>query len=251
MSASEIPKDLFFVESIYSPIEGNGAVVTLLSTENEEEVITRSFMPEQLQMKNHRGSIREGWYAYYYEGNKTPFGYGNLDAYARRQFRNYYELRDSLSANVIDARSEEAIVPNVFLDVNGPLQVLSYHVNVGHGNCSFILLMAGDFYHLWLVDCSIVDKVDHCRDYQANIEECLKGIRQRIELMEQQHLHIDRFFLTHAHHDHYSGVEYLVNNHFIDKRTICYVNLYYQMASKAYNRMLIALKNAGVRIMSH
>lgn len=115
----------------------------VLSTENEEVAITRSFLPEQLQMRNHRGSIREGWYVYYNDGNKSPFGYGNLNAYARQQFRNYYELRESLSANVIDADSEDAMVPKAFLDENNPPQVVSYHVNVGHGNCSFILIVAG------------------------------------------------------------------------------------------------------------
>lgn len=244
-----MPKDLYFVESIYTPVEGNDTVVTLLSTENEEVAIIRSFTTEQLQMYNHRGSIREGWYVYYNEAEKTPFGYGNLNVYARQQFRNYYELRESLSANVIDAGSEEAMVPKAFLDENNPPQVVSYHVNVGHGNCSFVLIVAGNFYQLWLVDCSIVDKTDHWRSYQTNIDECLKAIRQRLGLMEHQRLHIDRFFLTHAHQDHCSGVEYLVKNHSIDKRTICYVNIYYQMATKAYNRMLTALKNTGVKII--
>lgn len=68
-------------------------------------------------------------------------------------------------------------------------------------------------------------------------------------MTQQQQLHIEWFFLTHAHHDHYSGVKYLVNNHLIDDRTICYVNLYYQMATKAYNKMLAALNKASVKIV--
>lgn len=244
-----MPKYLFFVESIYTPLEGKESVVTLLSTENDEVAITRSFSPEQLLMHNHCGSIREGWYVYYNEENKTLFGYGNLSAYARQQFRSYYELRESLAERIIDSRSEEAMVPKAFLDEKNPAEVISYHVNVGHGNCSFILIEAGNFYQLWLVDCSIVDKTDHWRSYQANIDECLKAIKQRLGLKQQQQLHIERFFLTHAHHDHYSGVEYLVNSHLIDDRTICYVNLYYQMATKSYNKMLAALNNAGVKIV--
>lgn len=244
-----MPKNLFFVESIYSPLEGNESVVTLLSTVNEEDVVIRPFSLERLQMHNHRGSIREGWYVYYNEGNKIPFGYGNLSAYARQQFRNYYELRENLAERMIDSRSEEAMAPKAFLDEKNLAQIISYHVNVGHGNCSFILIVAGNFYQLWLVDCSIFDKTDHWKSYQANINDCLKAIKQRLGLKQQQQLHIERFFLTHAHHDHYSGVEFLVNNHFIDDRTICYVNLYYQMATKAYNKMLAALNNAGVKIV--
>ncbi len=242
-------KNLYFVESIFTPREGDNSVVTLLPAESEEMAITQSFTPEQLQVYNHRGSIREGWYVYYNESSNTPFGYGNLSTYARRQFRNYYELRESLSANLIDSEGEDAMVPKAFLNENTPSQVTSYHVNVGHGNCSFILIEAGMFYQLWLVDCSVVDKTNHWKSYQTNIDECLKAIRQKLGLQEKQQLHIDRFFLTHAHHDHYSGVEYLVKSHLIDNRTICYVNLYYQMATKAYNRMLTTLKNTGVRII--
>lgn len=244
-----MPKNLFFVESIYTPLEGKESVVTLLSTENEEDVVIRPFSLERLLMHNHRGSIREGWYVYYNEENKTPFGYGNLSAYARHQFHNYYEIRESLAERIIDSRSEEAMVPKAFLDEKNPAEVISYHVNVGHGNCSFILIEAGNSYQLWLVDCSIVDKTDHWRSYQANIDKCLKAIKQRLGLNQQQQLHIERFFLTHAHHDHYSGVEYLVNSHLIDDRTICYVNLYYQMATNAYNKMLAALNNASAKIV--
>jgi len=34
----------------------------------------------------------------------------------------------------------------------GGSQVFSYHVNVGLGNYSFLLLVTGNFYQLWLVD---------------------------------------------------------------------------------------------------
>ena len=131
-----MPKNLFFVESIYSPLEGKELQATLLSTENEEDVVIQPFSLERLQMHNHRGRIREGWYVYYNEENKIPFGYGNLSAYARQQFRNHYDIRGSLAERIIDARSEEATVPKAFLDEKKPAQVITYHVNVGHGNCS-------------------------------------------------------------------------------------------------------------------
>ncbi len=241
-------KELFFVESIYSPLEGDNSVVTLLSTDNEGMPIVRSFTPKQLFMNNHSGSIREGWYVYYNARNEIPFDYGNLSLFAREQFRSYYELRDSLSERIIDSNSEEAMIPKGFLDANAN-QVISYHVNVGHGNCSFILIKAGNSYQLWLVDCSMFDKTDHLKSYQKNIDECLMAISQDLTLIPQQRLRINRFFLTHAHLDHYSGVEYLVNNHYIDNHTICYLNIYFQMATKAYNKMLEALNNAGVRII--
>jgi hypothetical protein len=52
-------KELFFVESIFSPQEGDNSVVTLVSTKNDE-IIVNNYKQEQLLMNNHSGSIREG-----------------------------------------------------------------------------------------------------------------------------------------------------------------------------------------------
>ena len=184
---------------------------------------------------------------YYEEEKQTPFGYGNLSHYARERFREYYNLRDQLALRVIDYNSEETAVPQGLLDEKA--HVTSYHVNVGHGNCSIILLEAGIVYQIWMVDCSIIDKTDHWRNYQANLEAAFQAIKMKLGKSENEPLHINKFFLTHAHHDHYSGIEYLVNHQYIDDKTICYVNQYYQMASKAYNRALAALNNANVKII--
>ena len=100
-----------------------------------------------------------------------------------------------------------------------------------------------------MVDCSIIDKTDYWRSYQQSIEACFREIATQLGLQEDVPLHIDGFFLTHAHHDHYSGLEYLIRNHLIDDRTLCYINIYYQMASKAYIKTLKALANSNVKII--
>lgn len=243
-----MPDNLYFIESIFTPTDGTNSVVTLLSTkEDEQTVIVRNLDEGHLKMYNHKGTIREGWYVYFDEGMPVPFGYGNLSLYAREQFREYYELRDQLAVRLVLVDSEEAIVPSIFQ--GRKTKVTSYHVNVGHGNCSLVLMEAGRFYQIWMVDCSINDKTDHWRSYKGNLELCFKEIAKKLGKDEDVKLHIDRFFLTHAHHDHYNGIEYLINNGHIDVRTLCYVNIYYQMASKAYNKMLKALYDAKVKII--
>lgn len=240
--------NLYFIESIFTPADSTNSVVTLLSTKEEEQaVIVRNLEEGQLKMHNHWGTIREGWYVYFDEGKQVPFGYGNLSLYARAQFRVYYALRNQLVGRLIDADSEAAIVPSCFQGQK--TKVTSYHVNVGHGNCSIVLIEAGSFYQIWMIDCSIIDKTDHWRSYKGNLELCFHEIARKLGKNKDAKLHIDRFFLTHAHHDHYSGVEYLINNRLIDARTLCYVNIYYQMAGKAYNKMLKALYDANVKIV--
>lgn len=242
-----MPKNLYFVDSIFSPVDAGYSIVSLLSTKAEEQAVVSEFRSDQLKMCNHNGTIREGWYVYYDVENQVPFGYGNFNYYAIRRFREYYSLREQLAARQIDYNSEEANVPQVFLTQQA--HITSYHINVGHGNCSIVLLEAGNLYQLWMVDCSIIDKTDHWRNYQANVEETFKHIARKLGKREDEHLFINKFFLTHAHHDHYNGIEYLVKKHYIDNRTLCYINLYYQMASKTYLRALNALKDANVRFV--
>ena len=244
-------RNLFFVDSIFTPIEGENSVVSLLSAEEEgnEAALVLTLNSDQLRMYNHPGTIREGWYVNYEKGKQTPFGYGNLSSYARERFREYYQLREQLSEKMINEESVETIE---FQSLSRPdgAQVISYHVKVGHGNCSILLIKSADNSHqIWMVDCSIIDKTDHWRDNSKHLVETFKAISSRLGKPENEPLHIDRFFLTHAHHDHYNGIEYLVNNHHIDKRTVCYVNLYYQMACKSYLRALTALKNAKVKFV--
>lgn len=238
-----MPKNLYFVDSIYSPLEENISIVNLLSTEGEQSVML-NLVNDQLTMYNHKGAIREGWYVYYDIEKQGPFGYGNLNHYARERFQEYNRLQEQLAERYIDYYNEVAVVPRAFLEQQ--TQITSYHINVGHGNCSIILIEAGLSYQVWMVDCSIIDRTNHWRNYSVNLEEALKTIAKRLGKPGDELVHINKFFLTHAHYDHYSGIEFLVNNHYIDRRTVCYVNLYYQMASKAYNDALTSLRNANV-----
>ena len=244
-------RDLYFVDSVFTPMEGDVSTVTLFPTEDEKEQGARvlSLNSEQLKMTNHSGTIREGWFVFYNEdNNQQHFSYGNLSQYARQQFRTFNRLQGHLlDRYLIPAEWEDATMLRR-LECSDTLDVISYHVNVGHGNCSVILLCDGSFYQIWMVDCSVIDK-SNWRNYSGNLETCFEAIKQRLGKSKNEPLIINRFFLTHTHYDHYNGLEYLVDKHYIDNNTVCYINLYYHCASKCYTRVLDKLLNAGVRFI--
>jgi ribonuclease BN (tRNA processing enzyme) len=238
--------NLFFVDSIYTSSEGENAIVTLLPSDYEKQIIVRDFNAEQLLMRNHLGAIKEGWYVYYGGNENIPFNYGNFHPFAVRQFREYYELKETIDSRFDNYINDEDMVPGEFQDSQS-VHVVSYHVNVGHGNCSLILIEGTCKRELWMVDCSIKDKRNG-EDYSLNLDSCINSISQRINLHEGEKLHIDRFFLTHAHYDHYNGIEYLINKQYINSDTIFYLNLHYQMASVFYNRILTMLNNLKIKV---
>ena len=122
----------------------------------------------------------------------------------------------------------------------------TYHINVGHGNHSLIVFKVNNRVHIWMVDCSDYDFVSH-RYYRANIDNCLKYIKQKFQLVDP--IHIDVVMLTHPHYDHYSGINYYIYNKLIDKHTVAYVNLKYHIASHNYNNLLSNLNKLGLQIV--
>ena len=242
---NNMDNNLHFVNNIFKPIDGEKAQVSLFprGTDNEQGAKIIEIDQSQLVMSNHKGEIKEGWFVYYEENGQTLFRYGNLSPYARKQFRTFYELQEQLTQRYIDRQSEVALTPD-WLTKQG-VAATSYHINVGHGNCSIILLQTAGIYNVWMVDCSIID----CRNKKRhikNLQTCLKDIAKELQLKEDEKLHIDRFFLTHTHYDHFNGMEYLIDNGHIDNNTLCYMNLYYHWADNTYLKILEKLKNANV-----
>ena len=54
--------------------------------------------------------------------------------------------------------------------------ICSYHVNVGHGNCSIIAFRKEGRSILWLVDCSVRETTYSSRNYASNLDKCLTDI---------------------------------------------------------------------------
>ena len=227
-----MPKDLYFIDSIFFHQGDNTASIRLLSTEPQEEsarIVTLS--SQRLALRGFFGPIKEGYYVYYHENENLPFTYGNRSPFAKRMFQKYYAFLETLSKSFIvpDNSNDDQLIN--LLQKSDRLHVLSYHVNVGHGNCSFILILVGGEYRLWAVDCSIKDSKG---TYRGNLNACLDEIACCAGVKDWHRLHISRFFLTHLHDDHFNGMEDLIDNGIIDANTICYINWYYQMASPVF-----------------
>lgn len=121
-------------------------------------------------------------------------------------------------------------------------------MNVGHGNCSIILIQANGLYNIWMVDCSVKD-MGNWHDHTNNLQACFNDIARKLKLKGDAILHINRFFLTHTHYDHFNGMEYLIDNGHINSNTLCYMNLYYHWAGATYLRIWGKLKNANVKFV--
>lgn len=107
--------------------------------------------------------------------------------------------------------------------------VKSFHVNVGHGNCSIIIYQHKSCYRAWMVDCSVRDftKKSH-KDYSKNLQQCLDYLQKTYQIEK-----ISKLLITHRHYDHYNGVAYLVDHGYIDHDTEVWLNRDYPCTSSA------------------
>ena len=260
-------RKLYFVDSIYvnsepalnssDVVNDPEVVVSLIALngdkregENEENVpIMVTLRYRQLQYDHRGGNIREGWYVYY---NDTPsegelyFSYASSTALAQEQIRLNNKLREQLlKSSDVDAGT---ISDSEIQELLYESEVRSYHVNVGHGNCSLILIKNNTGNQIWMIDCSIHEKQNkrvRYANHLTSLNACLQQVAHDAEIDFQQ-MRIDRFFLTHMHYDHYNGMKYLIDNGYIDQSTICYINLKYQMASKSLNSILERMVYKGI-----
>ena len=242
-------KDLYFVDSIYrsNSEEGGDNYVNLISTDRSEDGYFPTFYVKvtkrQLVLVDSDREIEEGEYVFYVTNGEDDhrFSDGNQEQYAQEQIRAGLEIRESL------ASTEQETVNTTLTDdevrvLAGAEEVCSYHVNVGHGNCSLIFVKAKDSYLLWMVDCSIIErgnKASKWQNHQLSLKACLDDIGRKIPVGRP---HIGRFFLTHMHYDHYNGVEYLLQNGYIDEHTVYYINHYYECNSATMVTFLKTLK---------
>jgi hypothetical protein len=160
-------KTLYFVDNIHRGLgEYNEDIyVNLIGTKADEDGYFPTFSlkvtQEQLHLEDDtdKKEIQEGQYVLY-EGDEESnhhFSDGSNDNYAERIRARGEEIRKVLAELPSNPRISHLSCKeeSVLFNIHG---IYSYHVNVGHGNCSLILIKSKDNYVLWMVDCSIYER---------------------------------------------------------------------------------------------
>ena len=91
--------------------------------------------------------------------------------------------------------------------------VHSYHVHIGHGNCSIIVFKNEEKYQMWMIDCSVFDFTNRY-NYSSNLKKCLSDIKKQFQVDK-----ISKLLVTHLHYDHINGIEYLIKKEWMDEET--------------------------------
>lgn len=121
--------------------------------------------------------------------------------------------------------------------------VYSYHINVGHGNCSIIVFCENGNYAAWMIDCSIYDFMNK-QNYSLNLDACLHEINARFAISK-----ISKLMITQLHYDHINGIEHLIRTHWVDENTEVWMNTKYPWKQPTYNRILLQLKALNVKFI--
>lgn len=232
-----IKGQLYYVDSISAISDEEGVKlyhVGLLGVENSNERYPRTLSlvlnANQLLYQRTERPIREDDFVLYIPDSGHQFLNGNEEPLAISLRNESREVRTALIEHEIRSDAVNAIVRHE------PVVVKSYHVNVGHGNCSLILSIYGTDYELWMVDCSTYDYLNR-RDYSQNLYYCLAEIAATVNV-NLNSLRVSKFMLTHTHFDHYCGLSYLIKQGLIDDKTLVYANLHYDCASPIWTGIL-------------
>jgi len=265
-------KKLYFVENIHTISLSNEErdvkyIITLEDVERSEEIAQRELDQERFgnehrdgeeiptpfvflrdineipRLKDSRYALHEGQYVYQ-DTETGDFEAAYKDPLAKSRLNKNLRLRNKLIALRGNNEHEGERIEDIeaFL---ANAHVESYHVNVGHGNCTIILISNQDDYRLWMFDCGAKEKQYGLINY-PNILACLATIALRLK-KEFAELHISKLFISHWHYDHISGFQSLLQDGFINAQTQCYINLYYAHSSQCGNDMLTKLVQLGVK----
>lgn len=183
---------------------------------------------------------------------KVPIATGQTEIVHEGSYVNYLKINGFISANdddrakkIIDRsnqllrRAENMIDHNHKIpELNNISMLFSYHVNVGHGNLSLLVIEHNHKISIWMVDGSNFDARIR-RNYTTEIKNCLDHIIRKFGLSRTPH--IDVLMITHAHYDHYSGITAFIRNGLIDSHTLVYLNLNIKTNSHNFNNLLTAI----------
>lgn len=237
-------RGLYYVHSKYSFNSQNDDTYGN-SNEDEEYLILFSdksldgdsfstyFIPSRAYViDENQGEITEGSYVSY---KNKMLQNADADETVIQWKKELDDIRSSIIGQFTDIKPRgcSGVVSNVF----------SYHINVGHGNCSIIVFKDGSDYRMWMVDCSSYDFTSG-KHYYLNIKKCLKDIEKQYGVKT-----VSKLFVTHLHFDHYNAVNKLVEKGFINADTEVWMNIKYPKHGRRITKMLDCLRDAHVRFI--
>lgn len=236
----ELKEGLYFVHGYYLSGRSENDIEELY---RDQIILMRDSMDEiynidaydinlrEMGMDN-QVSIPQGEFVYYdgkrfqtAENNPTSIMHTELNRQLIRRigFENYGNQPEEVNENISDVRS--------------------YHINVGHGNCSIIVYRENGSYNMWMVDCSVFDFTNK-HNYSSNLDDCLNFILEDLGLDR-----ISKLLITHLHYDHINGIEHLIKRGWIDANTEVWMNTQYPWKQPTYNRILLQLNALGVKFI--
>lgn len=227
-------KPVYFLESINNSEELNSVkYISLFNAssfiENENIELSELFSIVHLNEDNIKVTYKSG----FVNLDDGQIINANGSYVAKHYIYQNNIFRHNLIRNSTDYSDDNILSDDIF----------SYHINVGHGNCSFVIDKTTNV--IIAIDCSNYDYTQRKR-YQNNIDLCIDHIIMANNLRDFK---ITYFVLTHPHFDHYSGINELINKRIINNNTTFYLNAYYSMPSPLYNRTIQNIYNLGCKII--
>lgn len=213
-----------------SPEMENLVINSIIDEEKIQEVWVEKVIDER---ENAIQLLSQCQFICFVSNNQMINGYNHPSA-------KLYRCDSSLTSYVLSYKS--ALHKNV---ISSSLEY-SAHVDVGQGCCSFVF----DKEKLIGIDCSNreLPYLKNSKNYQNNIDKCLKHIgNYQRKCLDK--LVIDAFVLTHAHHDHFSGIFELAKKGYINSTTDFYVNVVFVSQNGFYKNLMKYLLQKNVNII--
>lgn len=230
-------KELYFINDIINLFNKEENIVTLFKVSEHNDDDRLNYVKSEVIHidKEELIDIEEGRFVYIDIKDKKFINAGN-DKIAKRQIF----INNMLRGNLIN----KYMLPDSKITSQKTEEVHSYHVNVGHGNCSIIVFRSNSTYKLWVVDCSEYDFTNGT-NYRKNISNCFEFIKNKYKL---DNIIIDKLFVTHPHYDHFNGIKYLIDKEYL-VNTEVWINLYYSWPDSKYNLLLTKLKSLNLTLV--
>ena len=176
-------KQLYFVESITSNPNTSEVAIVLEKVGKENSQLNENDSNDEFELHkflqfpvlaDSKRRLEESHYVYFENGSFTS-GQDNPLAIERRKLNS--KLRREIIKNNLIKQNELSPLP-VFTE---HAEVYSYHINVGHGNCTFLLIQENGLYEIWVVDCGDYDYISK-KSYRGNITKCLEDIADTLKI---------------------------------------------------------------------